>query len=90
MMHDEKEHFVGGAIRAMSALKNRNGRQQSYSAPIGDCDSLYAVTKPGAQNFTDLSRRTLVGTTRKISIDEKIEHLKKELDFLRRTSRKHM
>jgi len=57
---------------------------------VGDAKrgSLYTETTLSAQEFTELKRRILSDSARKISIDEKIESLKKELDFLRRTSQK--
>ena len=57
---------------------------------VGDAKrgSLYTETTLSAQEFTELKRRILSDSARKISIDENIERLKKELDFLRRTSQK--
>ncbi len=87
-MRDEKDKFVGKSEHIMSLVKSSNCESQNCSTESKRINSGYPEMELNASDFLKLRHQIGSEATRKISIDEKIEYLKKELDFIRRTSRK--
>lgn len=87
-MRDEKNNFVGNSKPLMSLITNSDRESHDDAARLESVNSDCPKTALSAQDFLNLKHQSALEPARKISIDEKIEYLKKELDFLRRSSRK--
>ncbi|WP_295876892.1 hypothetical protein [uncultured Zhongshania sp.] len=84
-MRNEKDSFVGNFNPPMSLIaKSDYGDPARFGRVSSDCPE----PALSAQDFLNLKHQSALEPARKPTIDEKIEYLKKELDFLRRSSRK--